>query len=200
MTVRTVVGFTFAVFESGFAIWAAAVLHLGALGLGLTLGYVGVIQVIIQLGLIGPLTRRFADAQLIVGASSLAAVSLLAWGLVPNLWALIAIMPFLSLGMAVTNTILGSALTKAVNPDEIGGIIGLSTSIGSATRIPAPTVAGLLIQFVGPWAPGVIVGALTAAVVPFAWVRLVRRPDAPLPSRNGEIPSSRPEEAVVPGL
>ena len=51
-------------------------------------------------------------------------------------------MPFLSLGLAVTNTILGSALTKAVYADEVGGIVGLSTAIGSLTRIPAPFVAG----------------------------------------------------------
>ena len=192
MWVRLVTGFTFAVFEGGFTVWAAAVLHLGAMGLGLTLGYVGVIQVVIQLGLIGPLTKRFADAPLIVGASALAAAMLVLWGLAPNLWVLLAIMPFLSLGMAVTNTIIGSALTKAVHPDQVGGIIGLSTSVGSLTRIPAPSVAGLLIQVVGAWAPGVLAGALTVAIVPYAWERLIRRPDAPLPPRDAE--------AMAPGL
>ena len=68
-------------------------------------------------------------------------------------------MPFLSLGLAVTNTILGSALTKAVYPDEVGGIVGLSTAIGSLTRIPAPFVAGALLQVVGGWAPGVLGGS-----------------------------------------
>ena len=62
------------------------------------------------------------------------------------------VMPFLSLGMAVANTIVGSALTKSVYPDEVGGIIGLSTATGSLTRIPAPFVAGLLLGESG-WAP-----------------------------------------------
>jgi len=183
MWVRLVVGFTFAMFEGGFTVWAMAALGLVARDIGLMLGYVGVIQVVIQMGLIGPLTKRFTDARLIVGGSALAAVMLVMWGLFPNLWMLLAIMPFLSLGMAVTNTILGSALTKAVTPDEVGGIIGLSTSVGSLTRIPAPTVGGLLIQAVGPWAPGVVAGGLTALIVPFAWARLIRRPDAPLETR-----------------
>ena len=50
---------------------------------------------------------------------------------------LIVIMPFLSLGMAVTNTILGSALTKAVYPDEVGGIIDQSTLSGLAHSHPS---------------------------------------------------------------
>jgi DHA1 family tetracycline resistance protein-like MFS transporter len=184
MWTRIIIGFTFAVFEGGFTLWASTALGLSARDIGLVLAYVGVIQVIIQMGLIGPLTKRFRDPQLIVGAIALAGVMLLLWGVSPNIWTLIALMPFLSLGMAVANTIVGSALTKAVYPDEVGGIIGLSTSVGSLTRIPAPSVAGLLIQAVGVWAPGVLAGLLTVAAVPYAYGRLIRRPDAPLPPRD----------------
>jgi DHA1 family tetracycline resistance protein-like MFS transporter len=92
-------------------------------------------------------------------------------------------MPFLSLGMAVANTILGSSLTKAVYPDEVGGIIGLSTSVGSLTRIPAGAIAGALLSL-GVWAPGVFAGLVTAAAVPFAYLRLIKRPDAPLQPRE----------------
>jgi MFS transporter, DHA1 family, tetracycline resistance protein len=182
--VRIVTGFTFAVFEGGFTLWAASSLGLTAQQNGLVLGYVGVLQVIIQVGLIGPLTKRFSDARLIVGATALASAALVAWGLSPSVWLLLAILPFLSLGMAVTNTILGSALTKAVYHDEVGGMIGLSTAIGSLTRIPAPFIAGLLLQTVGGWAPGVAVGLMTALVVPFGYQRLIRCPDAPLPPRS----------------
>jgi DHA1 family tetracycline resistance protein-like MFS transporter len=181
--IRIVVGFTFAVFEGGFSLWAANALGLTVAQNGLVLGYVGVLSVIIQLGLIGPLTRRFSDAILIVSASALAGVSLTLWGFSPNIWVLLGIMPFLSLGLSITNTILGSALTKAVYADEVGGIVGLSTAIGSLTRIPAPFVAGLLLQSVGGWAPGVAAGLLTAAIVPYGYTRLIKRPDAPLPPR-----------------
>jgi len=185
MRVRIVIGFTYAVFEGGFTLWASIGLGLTARDIGFVLAYVGIIQVIIQMGLIGPLTKRFSDPQLIVGASALAAVMLALWGASPNMWTLLALLPFLSLGMAVSNTIIGSAPTKAVDPDEVGGIIGLATSVGSLMRVPAPSVAGLLIQSVGVWAPGVLAGVLTAAAVPYAYARLVRRPDAPLPPREG---------------
>ena len=158
--IRIVVGFTFAVFEGGFSLWAANSLGLTAAQNGLVLGYVGVLSVITQLGLIGPLTRtlqrRLADRR---GEHAVRRRARPV-GLTPDIWVLIAIMPLLSLGLAVTNTILGSALTKAVYPDEVGGIVGLSTAIGSLTRIPAPFVAGALLQSVGGWAPGIAAGLL----------------------------------------
>ena len=191
MVVRIIIGFTFAVFEGGFSLWAAHALGLTATQNGLFLAYVGVISVVIQLGLIKPLTNRFSDEELITWSTLLAAVMLVAWGFSPNLVVLALLMPFLSLGMAVTNTILGSALTKAVYPDEVGGIIGLATATGSLTRIPAPFVAGLLLGLAG-WAPGVLAGGLTLLAVPFAYQRLIRRPDAALPPR--ESPAIIPAE------
>jgi DHA1 family tetracycline resistance protein-like MFS transporter len=183
MWVRLAIGLTFAVFEGGFSLWASAGLGLGERDIGFVLAYVGVISVAIQLGLIGPLTKRFKDAHLIVAATALAAIMLAAWGLSPNIWTLLALMPFLSLGMAVSNTVVGSALTKAVYPDEVGGIIGLSTSVGALTRIPASAVAGGLLS-IGVWAPGAVAGAVTLAAVPYAYARLIRRPDAPLPVQS----------------
>jgi DHA1 family tetracycline resistance protein-like MFS transporter len=195
MSVRIVIGFTFAVFEGGFSLWAAQALHLPAWQTGLVLGYVGVLSVLIQLVAIGQLTKRFSDAQLIVWGSGLAAISLAAWGFSPNVWVLLAILPPLSLGMAVANTIVGSALTKSVYPDEVGGVIGLSTSTGSLMRIPAPFVAGALLQAVpAGWAPGVLSGVLTAAILPFAYRRLIRCPDAALLPR--EVPAVTPEASA----
>lgn len=191
LTVRIVIGFTFAVFEGGFSLWAVQSLGLAPWQNGFVLAYVGVLSVIIQLGLIGVLTKRFDDAHLIVGGTALAAVMLVVWGFTTNLWVLIAVLPFLSLGMAVANTIVGSALTKAVYPDEVGGIIGLATSTGSLVRIPSAFVAGALLQTFAPgaWGPGLLAGVLTVAVVPFAYQRLVRRPDAPLPPRAMPAPA-----------
>jgi DHA1 family tetracycline resistance protein-like MFS transporter len=183
MWVRIVTGLTFAVFEGGFSLWAAAGLRLDARSIGFVLAYVGVISVVIQMGLIGPLNKRFGDQQLIVGSVALAALSLAAWGLSPNIWTLVALLPFLSLGMAVANTIVGSALTKAVYPDEVGGVMGLSTSVGALTRIPAAPIAGALLSL-GIWAPGVAAGLVTAAAIPYAYLRLIKRPDAPLPPRD----------------
>ena len=58
------------------------------------------------------------------------------------------------------NTIITSAITKAVAPEEIGGMLGISTSLESITRVISPTIGGFLIGSIGTWAPGV-----TSAVI-----------------------------------
>jgi DHA1 family tetracycline resistance protein-like MFS transporter len=73
--VRLVTGFSFAVFEGGFTLWAAHALGLGPTGNAYVLTYVGVIQVVIQGAVIGPLTKRFADSRLIVASTARAGVS-----------------------------------------------------------------------------------------------------------------------------
>lgn len=173
--IRVVVGFTFAVFEGGFSLWSEAI-GISQRANGLILAYVGVLSVIVQLVFIGRLTARYSDDGLILTFLSLAAVALFGWGFMPGPWAVLAFMPLLSFGLAVTNTILTSALTKSVHHDEVGGILGIQTSIGSFTRIFAPIVAGWLIGTVAVWAPGVVAGLLTAAAIPYAYRRLCWRP------------------------
>lgn len=58
----------------------------------------------------------------------------------------------------------------------MGGILGRQTSIQSFTRIPAPILAGFLIQRVSVWSPGLIGGLLTLGMVPLAWATLCVRP------------------------
>ena len=173
--IRVVVGFAFSIFEGGFSLWSEAI-GITQQTNGLILAYVGVLSVIVQLFFIGRLTSRYSDDGLILSFLSLAAVALFGWGFMPGAWALLAFMPALSFGLAVTNTILTSALTKSVHHDEVGGILGIQTSVQSLTRIPAPIVAGYLIGSVAVWAPGVLAGLLTAAAVPYAYRTLCWRP------------------------
>jgi MFS family permease len=91
---------------------------------------------------------------------------------------LIVLMPALSFGLAVSNTVSTSALTKAVPHDEVGGILGISTSIQAFTRIPSPIMAGALIDYTTVWAPGALSGAITAACLVFALATLCWRPGA----------------------
>lgn len=176
LTVRFATGLAFSIFETSFSLWAISALGIGARTNGMVLAYVGILSVLVQAVLIGRLTARYTDDWLILTCLGIAGVSLAAWGFVPNLWLLILLMPALSVGLAVSNTILTSALSKAVHRDEVGGILGLNTSIHSFTRIPAPVMAGVLIERVSVWSPGLLAGVLTLAMVPYAWSKLCVRP------------------------
>jgi len=177
--IRTATSISFAIFETGFSLWALTALGLSSQQNGMVLGYVGVLSVIVQLFVIKRLTSRFSDDGILLVSLSIAALALGLWGFVPNVWLLLVLMPALSVGLAVTNTVLTSALTKAVHRDEVGGILGLQTSITSFTRIPAPIIGGTLIGLGTVWGPGLLAGLIVAAMVPYAYLTLCWRPGAP---------------------
>jgi MFS transporter, DHA1 family, tetracycline resistance protein len=183
--IRFFFGLASATFQTIFALWGQARLGLHAQATGYVLAYVGVLVVLVQGVFIGRLTARFSETQLILWGSMLMAVSLAAWAVVPNLaWLLIVLIP-LSLATGVLNTIISSALSKAVYPEEVGGTLGLATSAESLSRVIAPVIAGVLLGSVGVWAPGVVAAFIMVWVCTFVLRRLVRRPDPPLAARGG---------------
>jgi DHA1 family tetracycline resistance protein-like MFS transporter len=185
--IRFFFGLASATFQTIFALWGQARLGLDAQATGYVLAYVGVLVVLVQGVFMGRITARFGETQLILWGSVLMAVSLAAWAVVPNLALLLIVLIPLSLATGVLNTVLSSALTKAVYPEEVGGTLGLATSAESLSRVIAPVVAGVLLGSVGAWAPGFVAALIMVWVVAFVLWRLVRRPDPPLSVRSDRI-------------
>lgn len=173
--IRAFFGLAFSMFQSIFSLYAQAHLGLTAQTTGYVLTYVGIVAALVQGVGIAWLTRRFDERQLIFAGVSVMAVSLLAWAFVPNLTVLLVVLGPLAASGGMLNTILNSALTQAVDLEEAGGILGLSASLESLTRVVAPSTGGLLLGQLGAWAPGVFCALLMAWVVSFAWRRVVTR-------------------------
>ena len=74
------------------------------------------------------------------------------------------------------NTLLSSTLTKAVAPQEVGGILGLSSSIESLTRVIAPALGGALLSQVGTWAPGLFAAVVLAGLSIYVWNTILNHP------------------------
>lgn len=190
--VRVLTGVSYGIFESGFALWAIAALALSARVNAFVLAWVGILSVFVQAFLIGRLTRRWSDDGLLLTSLLVAAVALAGWGFVGQLAVLIVMMPALSFGLAVSNTVSTSALTKAVHRDEMGGILGVNTSIQAATRIPAPIIAGALIGYGPVWSPGLAAAAVTGLAAWLVLARLCWRPGA-----SGCAEEGGPADTVV---
>lgn len=146
MSARVLTGLGFALFEGGFSLWALTTLKLPALQNSLFLAYLGALGVLTQVLLIKPLTRRFTDAQLLIGMNLLAMTAFFLWGLVGSPWQLWLIMPLMSISISTTNTVLTSGLSKSVTPGEVGTILGVQTSVMSVSRAIAPLTAASLIS------------------------------------------------------
>ncbi|RME54087.1 MAG: MFS transporter [Caldilineae bacterium] len=196
LNIRFFYGLAFAGFQTIFPLYAQYKLGLDARGTGFILTYVGVLIVLVQGVGIGWITTRFRDRDLLVGSLALMAVSMFLWALVPTLWLLLVVLIPLAVSGGILNTVLNSALSKAVYPEEVGGTLGISASLESLTRVLAPAAAGYLLGALGTWAPGAAGGLIMLGVVAYAWQRLVINPDPVLPPRGPSNPTG--ELAPVP--
>lgn len=169
-------GLAFAIFQTIFSLYALTKFNLTATETGYVLTYVGVLSVITQGFLVGRITAKFREDILIVACVALMAVSLVGWALAPSVLALLVILTPTALSGGILNTLLSSTLTKAVAPQEVGGILGLSASVESATRIFAPVIGGALLQQVGTWAPGAFGALVMVGVFAYVFVKIYNHP------------------------
>jgi DHA1 family tetracycline resistance protein-like MFS transporter len=163
-------GLAFSMFTSIFALFAQAI-GLASQTTGYLLAYVGLLSVIVQGGLIGLLTRRYRENVLIITGLWVMSAAMLAWAFTSSLWLLLIVLAPLAISGGVLNTVIQSAISKSVNREEVGGMLGISSSLEAFTRVIAPTVGGLLMQNLGVWAPGIFSAIIMAWVVGFTYLR-----------------------------
>jgi DHA1 family tetracycline resistance protein-like MFS transporter len=180
-------GLAFSIFQTIFALYALRRFNLDATQTGFILTYVGVLAAIVQGGLVGRLSERFRDDVLIFVSVGIMALSLLGWALSPSVAVLLIILAPTAFAGGILNTVLSSALTKAVEPQEVGGILGLSASIESATRVLAPTMGGILLGRIGTWAPGTFGAIILAGLFFYVWNKIFNHP-IPENDNNSAIP------------
>lgn len=173
LQIRFFFGFAFATFQTMFPLFAQYRLGLDARQTGYVLTYVGFLVALVQGVGVGKLVQRFSETNIIVSASALMIAVLLAWSITPTVWILLIVLAPLALAGGTLNTVLNSALTKVVTPQEIGGTLGLSASIESITRVFAPTTGGILLGQLGAWAPGIFSALLMGWVTLYAWRKLL---------------------------
>jgi MFS transporter, DHA1 family, tetracycline resistance protein len=179
LMLRAFYGLAFAIFQSIFSLYAAAI-GLSAATTGYVLAYVGLLSVIVQAGLIGPLTQRFREKGLIITGLWIMTGALIAWAFTDRLWMLFIVLLPLALSGGVLNTVIQSAISKSVSRSEIGGTLGLSVSLESITRVIAPTLGGFLLQSYGAWAPGIFSALLMIGAVVYTYRRIIRVKQIPI--------------------
>jgi DHA1 family tetracycline resistance protein-like MFS transporter len=186
--VRFFYGLAFATFQTIFPLYAQYKLGLDARGTGFVLTYVGILVIFVQGFLVGWLAARFNEYRLVFLGTLIMTVSLFAWAVASSILFVLVILAPLAVAAGILNTLLNSTLSKAVYPEEVGGTLGISASLESLTRVISPAAGGFLLGSLGPWAPGLAGGLIMVWTVSYAWRRLVRRPDPPLPPRrNNEV-------------
>jgi DHA1 family tetracycline resistance protein-like MFS transporter len=178
----TLVSIPFAFFVNNVSVLALDAVAWGPTQVGLLLSGVGVVDIIIQGALLGPMVRRFGERGVVVagmvgqcfGCLGLALVA----SFVPLSWVLASAALMFAAGQGGMQAALDGVMSSSVGADEQGWLAGGMSSLGSAIQMTAPLLAG--------WLYGISHGApywLSVGLVAVAAITLARstRKQAALP-------------------
>ena len=149
----------FVAMETTFAFLGRDRFGLAELKFGLVLTFVGVVMILVQGGLIGPLTRRFGVGKVAVTGCLLMGLALAALPLAPSLPLVIAALGGLAAAQGLCSPTLSTLTSRLARENEQGAVLGVSQSLSAAARAFAPLAAGRLYDLM-PSSPYFLGGAL----------------------------------------
>lgn len=168
--------------ESTFGFWTEARYGWGAREVGFSFMAVGIVSTLCQALIAGRLARRFGEARVLAVGSLIfgsgLALQVLVGRLMPEQaeWVVSVagrsivlhgdmlvplVMAFGAFGMAVTMPNISALISRSVDPDRQGAMLGLNMAASSSGRIFGPMAAGALFSGVGHDWPFLIGAALT---------------------------------------
>jgi MFS transporter, DHA1 family, tetracycline resistance protein len=138
---------------------------------------IGIVSAIVQGGLIGKLTKRFTDNQLISAGAFLMMIGLamLPYGI--NFAGIILISIILSFGTGTLQPILLSLVSKVTSESEQGRVLGVNQSLSALARVLGPLWGGFSFQYLGyqvPFFTGAIFTSLIFVFSIFYFARHIK--------------------------
>lgn len=173
-----------------FIPFAADAYGYGASETALLLTYVGVLGVVVQGVLVGRLSRRYGDARVALAGAGLLSVALVAIPLAPDLGralvpplggppfltpelvALLAVLPVLSVGNGLLTVSMTTLVSTSAGRATQGRAFGVTQGAGSLGRTVGPPVMAALYTVVGRWSPFAVGAVLLVPVVALALSRV----------------------------
>jgi MFS transporter, DHA1 family, tetracycline resistance protein len=125
---------------------------------GWSLAAVGVVSVIVQAGLLGPLLKRFGPERLVVMGLVSSVLAYLSWGLANQGWMMFAVILVNIFGVTVTASIQ-SMISSAADSKTQGATLAAVNALSSLMAVLAPILAAPLLGLVsdlpkGDWRIG----------------------------------------------
>ena len=129
------------VFSAVFVLYAAWRYGWGPREVGLLLALVGVLDMVVQGGLVGPIVKRLGDRATMVLGLIGGTIGIAAMGWAPDgLWFIAAMLPNALWGLAMPT--LQSLMTRRVGEDEQGQLQGANMSVASIAGVMSPLFFG----------------------------------------------------------
>ncbi len=157
-----------ALFQSTLALWAAERLAVGPRMLGWLYGFIGVISVAIQAGIIGRLTKRFGAANLTRAGALLIAVGMAFLPAVHTIPVLLIALALFGVGSAMFNPSMSGLVAATAAPQERGAVLGAYQGAASLGRVIGPFAASIIARvstLSWPFVAGAAVSLLGAVMI-----------------------------------
>ncbi len=158
----------FATFEAHFSAFGRDNLGLTKNSAGFALALVGIVSIIVQGGLIGPVTAKVGGTHLIRWGAVGTAVGLVLFGAGRGWGLLLPSMVVTAAAVGFLNPSLSAEISNRTDPLRRGAISGLAQSVGSAASVVGPVGGGLLYDHAGhrvPFFAGAALFGLSAVLM-----------------------------------
>ena len=154
ITVSFLVTFSFAGFETTFALWTERAMSWAPKQTGFAFTFTALLAALVQGVFIGKLTKSFGEIKLLITSCFLMLIGLFFITLsIQNLFYLVFSLGVLGISVGLGNPSLNSLLSKNLNKGIIGTSFGVVQSVGSLARILSPLAMGNLFYFFGMNSP-----------------------------------------------
>lgn len=165
---------TFAItqMEVVFALYMGARFQFDAGAAGVLLAFMGIIMVTVQGGLIGRLSRRHSQINLIIAGCILCSLALAAFASVSSIVLVVLSLGVMAFGHGVLHPSLSSLASTGASLQRRGGDMGVFHSAGSLARVLGPPIAGFLFDRVSWRSPFYTASMILAfaVLVVFLWI------------------------------
>jgi len=142
-----VYNFGFFLFISTFALFAEKQINATVQEVSFYMAWLGVLRVIFQTALINPLLKKLSE-NTTLRLGIFAMIFTMVFLIFPSsYWIVYLPISFLAFGTGVARPILTSKLTKTVEREKTGSLLGVNNALTSIGQIITPILGGFILQF-----------------------------------------------------
>jgi len=169
-TVTLVIQYSFIAITGGilqttFSIFAGIRLGLSPFIVGILLTLLGIFQIIFRLLVFNRLRKSIGDPITALLGLGTYIGTYIFFGIVTQVWELVILLFFLSFAGSISQGIITGFISRSVDNQNQGKIMGITTGIDNLTQIIGPIVGGILLSLSGNIAYALVLSLLS--VIPF---------------------------------
>lgn len=136
-----------------FSLFAADVLHISLLSMGLLFAFGGILSAVIQGYLVGKVIKRIAEEKIMIFSVLITIAGFLIMGAGSSLVLFFLGNTLFAIGFGFLLPIVQSLVSENTSAHEQGGALGIMQGFGSVGRIIGPIAGGFLYEKINPFAP-----------------------------------------------